>query len=169
MHILAELDPVRIRQRSTHRFVCRGCFADGPNQALHVDGYNKLKPFDVAISGCIDGFSRKVMWLKSGSSNNGPGVIARHYMQCVSEFGLLPMCLQTDYGAENGTMAATFGVTPVFHLGIFVWLCCLPAISSACQTLGVKHHIQHHNCSISDKQSALAEGFTMIRNSCKQL
>ncbi|KAI9545990.1 hypothetical protein NQZ68_032072 [Dissostichus eleginoides] len=35
-----------------------------------------LNPFGIAISGCIDGFSRKVMWLRSGSTNNDPGIIA---------------------------------------------------------------------------------------------
>ncbi|KAI9529837.1 hypothetical protein NQZ68_008076 [Dissostichus eleginoides] len=57
-------------------------------------------------NGCIDGFSRKVMWLRSGSTNNDPGIIAQHYLQCVSEFGLLPARLRTDCGTENGTMAA---------------------------------------------------------------
>ena len=71
----------------------------------HADGYDKLKPFSIAINGCIDGFSRKVMWLRSGSINNNPGSIA-HYMQCVSEFGQLPACLCTDCGTENGTMTA---------------------------------------------------------------
>jgi len=28
----------------------------GPNYLWHVDGYDKLKPFGMAISGCIDGF-----------------------------------------------------------------------------------------------------------------
>ena len=30
----------------------------GPNYVWHIDGYDKLKPFGIAISGCIDGFSR---------------------------------------------------------------------------------------------------------------
>lgn len=86
-------------------FVRRGYFAAGPNQVWHVDGYDKLKPFGIAISGCIDGFSRKVMWLCSGSSNNDPRIIAHYYMQCVSDFGL-PARLRTDCGTENGTMVA---------------------------------------------------------------
>lgn len=106
MLILAELDPAGIQQRSRHRFVRRVYHSLGPNHVWHVDGYDKLKPYGVAISGCIDGFSRKVMWLKCGSSNNDPGIIAGHYMQCVSEYGVLPMRLRTDCGTENGIMAA---------------------------------------------------------------
>ncbi|XP_053274006.1 uncharacterized protein LOC128436266 [Pleuronectes platessa] len=103
---IARLDPSGVQLRSRRRFVRRGYFTEGPNQVWHADGYDKLKPFGIAISGCIDGFSRKVMWLMSGSTNNDPGIIAQYYMQCVSEFGQLPARLRTDCGTENGTMAA---------------------------------------------------------------
>ncbi|XP_056106311.1 uncharacterized protein LOC130084836 [Rhinichthys klamathensis goyatoka] len=105
MHTIRRLDPSGVQLRHRHRFVRRGYITAGPNQVWHVDGYDKLKPFGVAISGCIDGFSRKVMWLSSGSSNNDPGIIASYYMQCVSDFGL-PARLRTDCGTENGTMVA---------------------------------------------------------------
>lgn len=105
MHTIRRLDPSGVQLRHRHRFVRRGYITAGPNQVWHVDGYDKLKPFGVAISGCIDGFSRKVMWLSSGSSNNDPRIIASYYMQCVSNFGL-PSCLRTDCGTENGTMVA---------------------------------------------------------------
>ncbi|KAF3844484.1 hypothetical protein F7725_007647 [Dissostichus mawsoni] len=103
---ISRLDPSGVQLRSRRRFVRRGYVTAGPNQVWHADGYDKLKPFGIAISGCIDGFSRKVMWLRSGSTNNDPGIIAQHYLQCLSEFGLLPARLRTDCGTENGTMAA---------------------------------------------------------------
>ncbi|XP_034051647.1 uncharacterized protein LOC117532424 [Gymnodraco acuticeps] len=87
---ISRLDPSGVQLRSRRRFVRRGYVTAGPNQVWHADGYDKLKPFGIAISGCIDGFSRKVMWLRSGSTNNDPGIIAQYYLQCVSEFGLLP-------------------------------------------------------------------------------
>ncbi|KAI7789248.1 hypothetical protein IRJ41_004186 [Triplophysa rosa] len=105
MHTLRRLNPSGVHLRQRHKFVRRGYFTAGPNQVWHVDGYDKLKPFGIAISGCIDGFSRKVMWLCSGSSNNDPGIIAQYYVKCVSDFGL-PARLRTDCGTENGTMAA---------------------------------------------------------------
>ncbi|XP_039866540.1 uncharacterized protein LOC120720815 isoform X2 [Simochromis diagramma] len=106
MHILSRLDPYGVKRRCKRRFVRRGYFSEGPNQVWHVDGYDKLKPFGVAISACVDGFSRKVMWLSCGSSNNDPGIIAKYYMECLSRFGQLPACFRTDCGTENGTMAA---------------------------------------------------------------
>lgn len=91
---------------STQVFFRGGYVTEGPNQVWHVDGFDKLKPFGIAISGYIDGFSRNVMWLKSSSTNNDPGIIAQHYIQCLSEFGQLSARLRTDCGTENGTKAA---------------------------------------------------------------
>uniref|UniRef100_T1IZD9 Integrase core domain-containing protein n=1 Tax=Strigamia maritima TaxID=126957 RepID=T1IZD9_STRMM len=49
----------------------------------HVDGYDKLKPFGICISGCIDGFSRKVLWLKPYYTNNDPYIIAGYFLETV--------------------------------------------------------------------------------------
>ncbi|XP_059930116.1 uncharacterized protein LOC132473851 [Gadus macrocephalus] len=84
----------------------RDCPIFRPNKVWHVDGYDKLKPFGIAISGCIDGYSRRLMWLSSDSTNNNPAVIARYYLQCVSNCGVVPARLRTDCGTENGDMAA---------------------------------------------------------------
>ncbi|KAG5270243.1 hypothetical protein AALO_G00190410 [Alosa alosa] len=54
----------------------------------------------------VDGFSRKMMWLKCGKSNNDPCIMAGYYLECVAEFGVFPMCLRTDCGTENGLMAS---------------------------------------------------------------
>lgn len=77
-----------------------------PNYTWHFDWYDKLKPYGLAISGCIDGYSQKVLWLVCGATNSNPAVIVQHYIQCGSEFGVIPVRLRTDYGIENGTMAA---------------------------------------------------------------
>ncbi|XP_023810784.1 uncharacterized protein LOC111947453 isoform X1 [Oryzias latipes] len=106
MKLMRELDPSGIEARSRRRFARRAYHSMGPNEVWHVDGYDKLKPFGIAISGCIDGFSRKIMWLTCGKSNNDPSVIAHNYIKCVAEFGVFPARLRTDCGTENGLMAA---------------------------------------------------------------
>lgn len=106
MRLMRELDPEGSQLRSSRRFVRRVYHSEGPNYVWHVDGYDKLKPYGFAISGCIDGYSRKVMWLKCGASNNNPEIIAQYYLNCVSEGGTIPMRLRTDCGTENGIMAA---------------------------------------------------------------
>jgi len=40
-----------------------------------MDGYGKLKPY----ASCIDGFSRKMLWLKVYSSNKDPKVVCRYF------------------------------------------------------------------------------------------
>ncbi|KAL0965948.1 hypothetical protein UPYG_G00288460 [Umbra pygmaea] len=106
MALMRELDPSGVQLRARRRFVRRVYSSRGPNHVWHVDGYDKLKPYGLAISGCIDGYSRKILWLVCGASNNDPGVIAQNYLHFVSECGIIPMKLRTDCGTENGTMVA---------------------------------------------------------------
>jgi hypothetical protein len=68
--------------------------------------YDKLKPFGLCIHGCIDGYSRRILWLKVAHTNNNPDVIAHYYVQCVQSLGVCPTVLRTDCGTENGSMAA---------------------------------------------------------------
>ncbi len=107
MNLLRELNPRGCESRTRRRFnVTRRTYHSmGPNYMWHVDGYDKLKPFGLAISGCIDGFSRKVLWLECGPTNNNPTEIAHYFMSCVRNLGVIPMRLRTDCGTENGIMA----------------------------------------------------------------
>ncbi|XP_030580627.1 uncharacterized protein LOC115776958 [Archocentrus centrarchus] len=106
MNLLRELNPQGCERRARRRFIRRTYHSMGPNYMWHVDGYDKLKPFGLALSGCIDGFSRKVLWLICGATNNDPSVIAHYFLSCVRNLGVIPMRLRTDCGTENGTMAA---------------------------------------------------------------
>ena len=45
---------------------------NGPFHMFHIDGNDKLKRFGFAIHGCIDGFSRKLIWLFVSTTNNDP-------------------------------------------------------------------------------------------------
>ncbi|XP_030607838.1 uncharacterized protein LOC115795856 [Archocentrus centrarchus] len=106
MRLLRQLNPQGIAMRTRRRFTRRTYHSMGPNYIWHVDGYDKLKPFGLALSGCIDGFSRRMMWLVCGATNNNPSVIALNYINCVKSLGVIPMRLRTDLGTENGTLAA---------------------------------------------------------------
>lgn len=91
MRLLRQLNPQRIALRTRRRFTRRTYHSMGPNYIWHVDGYDKLKPFGLALSGCIDGFSRRLMWLVCGATNNNPAVIAHNYINCVKSLGVIPM------------------------------------------------------------------------------
>ena len=72
----------------------------------HIDGYDKLKPFGFAIHGAIDGYSRKILWLHIGSSNNNLRVIASYHLDCVSKLNnVIPMIVRSDRGTENVALA----------------------------------------------------------------
>ncbi|XP_020555618.1 uncharacterized protein LOC110013572 [Oryzias latipes] len=106
MRLMRQLNPQGLDLKRRRRFTRRTYHSMGPNYIWHVDGYDKLKPFGLALSGCIDGFSIRMMWLVCGSTNNNPSVIAHNYINCFRNLGVVPMRLRTDLGTENGTMAA---------------------------------------------------------------
>ena len=62
-----ELDPEGVSLRRRRRLHRRKYISKGPNYTWHIDGHDKLKPFGFSVHGCIDGFSRKLIWLKVGS------------------------------------------------------------------------------------------------------
>ena len=99
--LLRDMDPEGTESRRRHRLRRRVYSNPGPNYAWHIDGHDKLKPFGFAIHGAIDGYSRKVLWLKVLCSNNFPSVIGSIYLDCVKEMEGCPIKLITDLGIKN--------------------------------------------------------------------
>ena len=63
--LLHILDSEGIASRRARRLRCRRYTSRRPNWVWHVDGHDKLKPYGIAINGCVDGFSRYVLWLEA--------------------------------------------------------------------------------------------------------
>ena len=99
--ILKSLDPVGVDRRKRRKLTRREYHLFRPNHNWHIDGYDKSKPFGIAIHGAIDGYSRRNLWLKLSSSNNNPKVIANYYLCCVKELNLIPRVVRGDQGTEN--------------------------------------------------------------------
>ncbi|KAB0798511.1 hypothetical protein PPYR_09504 [Photinus pyralis] len=99
MHIL---DPEGMLVRRRKRLRRRHYYNKGPNYMRHIDGYDKLKPYGVCISGCIDGFSRKILWLRAAYSNNNPRIICSYFLDTVTNIKGYPQSIRTDMGTENG-------------------------------------------------------------------
>ena len=59
--LLHELDPEGSRLRQIHRLKWREYLNPGPNYWWHADGYDKT--LRLSVHGCIDGFSRRILWL----------------------------------------------------------------------------------------------------------
>jgi hypothetical protein len=105
MHVLSQLDPEGCLQRRCKKLRRRTYSNKGPNFLWHADGYDKLKPYGFPIHGCIDGYSRRVLWLKVGTSNNNPSVVAFHFLSAVEELKGTPSILHCDLGTENSHLA----------------------------------------------------------------
>ncbi len=76
-------DPQGVAQRSRRRLHRRTYISMGPDDTWHVDGNDKLKLYGIAISGGIDGFSRRMIWLRCSYTNNDPAVIDLYYLDSV--------------------------------------------------------------------------------------
>ena len=104
--MLKEIDLKGSELRRRHRLKRRVYLNQGPDYPWHLDGYDKLKLFGFVIHGAIDGYSRKVLWLKVLWSNNPPNNIAAFYVSYVEELQGAPVKIITDLGTENALAAA---------------------------------------------------------------
>ena len=100
------LDPEGVEARSRHCLKRRRYTCKGPNYIWHIDGYDKLKPFGFCIHGAIDGYTRRILWLEVGPSNNNPAIIAKYYLNFVSQHGFTTRVIRADMGTENVSVAA---------------------------------------------------------------
>ncbi len=99
--LLLELDPDGVTARKQRRLRRRMYSNKGPHYLVHVDGYDKLKPYGFAIHGAIDGFSRKILWVEIGPTNNDPAVVAKYFVDYIRQVKAVPHIIRTDRGTEN--------------------------------------------------------------------
>lgn len=104
--LLQVIDPHGVNTRLRRRLKRRSYWSKGPNFCWHVDSYDKLKKYGLCINGCIDGYTRKLVWLRVGRSSNDPKVIGRYYLDAVTMHGGFPMFMRGDMGTENSLTAA---------------------------------------------------------------
>ena len=82
----------------------------GPNFVHSLDGHDKLMgyqncTFPLAVYGCIDTCSRKVLWAKAWITNSDPNVIGRFYLEYLYKTKTIASKLRLDKGAETGVMS----------------------------------------------------------------
>ena len=99
--VIKSLDPEGVNLRRKRRLHRRKYVSRSPNYAWHIDGHDKLKPFGFSIHGCIDGFSRKLIWLEVGCSNKLPEVVAKFYLDSTKELEGVPHQIKADNGTEH--------------------------------------------------------------------
>ena len=98
---MATIDPEGVALRRANCLIRRNYVSAGPNDLWHIDGYDKIKPYGIAIHGCIDGYSRYIIWLHAHSSNNDPKLIGGYYVNAVTNLQGCPKRIRSDFGTEN--------------------------------------------------------------------
>ena len=90
---MQELDPEGLESRKVgiKNKKRKECFTTrGPNWVHSLDGHNKLMGFQsdtfpLAIYGCVDTASRKLLWLRIWTTNKEPKLIGRWYLEYLFE------------------------------------------------------------------------------------
>ena len=99
--LMLEIDPEGVYQRKRKKLRRRKYYSPGPNAVWHIDGYDKLKPFGFSFHGCMDGFSRRLIWLEVSVTNKKPEEIASYYINAVKSLGGIPQKVNADDGTEH--------------------------------------------------------------------
>ena len=112
--IMTDLDWERMQERAPpyKRKKKKGKFRSiGPNWLLSLDGHDKLmgyknSTYPLAIYGCIDSATRKILFLRIWTTNSNPANVGRWFFEYLAESRCLPRYLRVDKGTETGVMAS---------------------------------------------------------------
>ena len=112
-NVMAELDPEGLEARNLQKKKKKpkGNFtSEGPLWVVSLDGHDKLcgfqnSTFPLGVYGCIDTFSRKVLFLNVCYSNSNPLLIGRMYLKYLFDTEMLPVNIRMDRGTETGKLA----------------------------------------------------------------
>ena len=102
-----EVDPRGVEHRRSCCLQCRTYVSPGPNFCCHMDGYDKLKSYAFSIHGCVDGFSRQILWLEVQQLSKNPRCVASYFVKHIKAAHGCQVCVYTDPGTENGLVAET--------------------------------------------------------------
>ena len=72
-----------------------------PNSLWHLDGHHSLIRWGLVIHGCIDGYSRRIIYLVCSSNNLAETVLHLFETAIERDNGLWPSRIRVDYGVEN--------------------------------------------------------------------
>ncbi|XP_013887271.1 uncharacterized protein LOC106534981, partial [Austrofundulus limnaeus] len=96
---LAVVDPVGTMIRRRYAIRRRVYNVRGPNHLWHMDSNHKLIGWRFVFHGCIDGYSRTIIYLQCCNNNRAASVLT-FFENGVSQFAL-PLRVRGDRGCEN--------------------------------------------------------------------
>ena len=96
---LMRVSPNFVQHRQSHTIARRVYSVPSSNYLWHIDGLHCLIRWKIVIHGGIDGFSRRIVYLRA-SSNNRADTVFRLFYGAVIECGW-PSRVRSDKGGEN--------------------------------------------------------------------
>ena len=93
------VDPEGVAARSRRVIRRRVYSVPYPNYVWHIDSHHKLIRWRMVTHGAVDGYSRKILYLKCANNNKATTVVP-YFSHAVSLFGL-PDKVRSDKGGEN--------------------------------------------------------------------
>ena len=111
--VMWDIDPQALYERNLKKKtkkVKQPFVSDGSNWVFSLDGHDKMmgfqnSTFPLAIYGCIDTFSRKIIFLHVWKGNSDPVVVGSFYVHHLLQSEMMPNYLRLDKGTETGIMA----------------------------------------------------------------
>ena len=101
---LRELDPENVDKRQRRCLRRRKYRNPSPNYVWYIDGHDKLKTYDISIHGCIDGYSRRIIWIEVAATNKMPELIANYYVEAVKQMKGKPKIIKAGDGTEHSVI-----------------------------------------------------------------
>ena len=102
--LLLRLDQEGVEKRKSRKLRRRIYRTLGPNYVWHIDEFDKLKPYGFSIHGCIDGYSRIIIWLEVSAYNKCPDLIAYYYVKASKNLNGILKIIKTDNGTEHSVI-----------------------------------------------------------------
>ena len=102
--LLLRLDQEGVEKRKSQKLRRRIYRTLGPNYVWHIDEFDKLKPYGFSIHGCIDGYSRIIIWLELSAYNKCPDLIAYYYVKASKNLNGILKIIKTDNGTEHSVI-----------------------------------------------------------------
>lgn len=100
---MRRVDPIGIENRKRKTIVRREYTVAGPHHVWHLDGHHKLIKYGLVTHGCIDGFSRAIVYLEC-SDNNQSVTVHKLFKTATQQF-MVPYRVRGDRGGENVLVA----------------------------------------------------------------
>ncbi|XP_024869433.1 uncharacterized protein LOC112453108 [Temnothorax curvispinosus] len=112
---LNAIDPIGAASRWSQAIRRRTYKVATPNSLWHIDAHLKLSRWGFVIHGCIDGYSRLIIYLVCETSIQADPVV-NFFVNAVNSYGL-PSRVRSDHGYENLLVAVLMNTIRGMHRG----------------------------------------------------